>query len=67
MSSSSCSVPNPNPNPNQVSITWEFFDEYLNTARTDDWRPVFGVPYERNTLVILAIGPHMHILLVQAR
>jgi len=50
-----------------VSITWEFFDEYLNTARTDDWRPVFGVPYERNTLVILAIGPHMHILLVQAR
>ena len=50
-----------------MSITWEFFDEYLNTARTDDWRPVFGVPYERNTLVILAIGPHMHILLVQAR
>ena len=43
-----------------------YTDEYLNTSRTDDWRPVFGVPYERNTLVILAVGPHMHILLVQA-
>ena len=50
----------------KVSITWEFFDEYLNTSLIDDWRPIFGVPYERNTLVILAIGPHMHILLVQA-
>ena len=42
-----------------VWIVWTFFDEYLNTSRDEDWRPEFGIPYERNTAIILAIGINM--------
>ena len=48
-----------------VKVVWIFFDEYLNTSTDEDWRPSFGIPYHRNTWIVLTVGSNMHILLVQ--